>query len=181
MASERTSMLRRLADRGGATAVELALVFPVLVSLIFGTWALGWALYFLCKLAGLGAYLGPVITSTSRPTMGFTAFDYFKGIARGGDFLAFMPTILGAALALAIIASFDALLCAKLVIAPGEPRRDGDRSIGSIEVPIAIGGSDERLGQHPARLKRADELAQEVGRGIVAERRWVPRAHCAEH
>ena len=95
---------------------------PIIVAV-----ALGCALYFLCKLAGLGAYLGPVITSTSRPTMGFTAFDYFHGMARGGDFLAFMPTILGAALALAIIASFDALLCAKLVIAPGEPRRDGDR------------------------------------------------------
>jgi SulP family sulfate permease len=95
---------------------------PIIVAI-----ALGCALYFFCKLVGLGAYLGPVITSASRPTMGFTAFDYFHGIARGGDFLAFMPTILGAALALAIIASIDALLCAKLVIAPGEPRRDGDR------------------------------------------------------
>ena len=122
---------------------------PIIVAI-----ALGCALYFLCKLVGLGAYLGPVITSTSRPTMGFTAFDYFQGIARGGDFLAFMPTILGAALALAIIASFDALLCAKLVIAPGEPRRDGDRlllrlgvgnvaaaCIGGITSGINIGAS----------------------------------------
>ena len=37
--------LRGLADRAGATAVELALVIPVLVAIIFGTWALGWALY----------------------------------------------------------------------------------------------------------------------------------------
>ena len=76
--------------------------------------------------------------------MGFTAFDYFHGIARGGDFLEFMPTILGGALALAIIASIDALLCAKLVTAPGEPRRDGDRllfRLGAGNVAAAcIGG-----------------------------------------
>jgi sulfate permease, SulP family len=112
---------------------------PIIVAI-----ALGSALYFLCKLVGLGAYLGPVITSASRPTMGFTAFDYFHGIARGGDFLEFMPTILGGALALAIIASIDALLCAKLVTAPGEPRRDGDRllfRLGAGNVAAAcIGG-----------------------------------------
>jgi SulP family sulfate permease len=112
---------------------------PIIVAI-----ALGWALYFFCKLIGLGAYLGPVITSASRPTMGFTAFDYFHGIARGGDFLEFMPTILGGALALAIIASIDALLCAKIVTAPGEPRREGDRllfRLGAGNVAAAcIGG-----------------------------------------
>ena len=41
--------------------------------------------------------------------------------------LAFLPTIFGGALALAIIASIDSLLCTKLVTAAGEPRRDGDR------------------------------------------------------
>ena len=41
--------------------------------------------------------------------------------------MAFAPTIVAGALALAIIASIDALLCTKLVTAPGEPRRDGDR------------------------------------------------------
>jgi MFS superfamily sulfate permease-like transporter len=79
-----------------------------------------------------------------QTTVGFTAFDYFHGIARGGDFLEFMPTILGGALALAIIASIDALLCAKLVTAPGEPRRDGDRllfRLGAGNVAAAcIGG-----------------------------------------
>jgi MFS superfamily sulfate permease-like transporter len=112
---------------------------PIIVAI-----ALGCVLYFLCKLIGLGAYLGPVITSASRPTMGFTAFDYFHGIALGGDFLDFMPTIFGGALALAIIASIDALLCAKLVTAPGEPRRDGDRllfRLGAGNVAAAcIGG-----------------------------------------
>ncbi len=122
---------------------------PIIVAIV-----LGCALYFFCRLIGLGAYLGPVITSASRPTMGFTAFDYFHGVARGGDFLEFVPTILGGALALAIIASIDALLCAKLVTAPGEPRRDGDRlllrlgvgnvaaaCIGGITSGINIGAS----------------------------------------
>ncbi len=122
---------------------------PIIVAIV-----LGCALYFFCRLIGLGAYLGPVITSASRPTMGFTAFDYFHGVARGGDFLEFVPAILGGALALAIIASIDALLCAKLVTAPGEPRRDGDRlllrlgvgnvaaaCIGGITSGINIGAS----------------------------------------
>jgi sulfate permease, SulP family len=100
----------------------LAKIPPILVAI-----AVGCALYYLCELIGLGDYLGPVIASASRPTMGLTAYVYFEGIARGGDFFAFVPTILGGALALAIIASIDALLCAKLVTAPGEPRSDGDR------------------------------------------------------
>ena len=48
--------------------------------------AVGWILYFLCNFVGLGAYLGPLITSVSRPTMGVTALEYFEGVVRGGDF-----------------------------------------------------------------------------------------------
>ncbi len=59
--------------------------------------------------------------------MGLTAFPYFVDLKRSGDLLAFLPTIFGGAVALAIIASIDALLCTKLVTAPGEPRRNGDR------------------------------------------------------
>jgi len=55
-----------------------------------------------------------------------------------------VPTIVGGALALAIIASIDALLCAKLVTASGEPRRDGDRllfrlGIGNVAAACAGG------------------------------------------
>ena len=39
-------LARRLAvDRAGTTAVELALIFPVLATCIFGIWTLGWGLY----------------------------------------------------------------------------------------------------------------------------------------
>ncbi len=117
----------------------LAKIPPILVAI-----GVGCALYDLCELVGLGDYLGPVIASVSRPTMGLTAYVYFEGVARGGDFLSFVPTILGGALALAIIASIDALLCAKLVTAPGEPRSDGDRllvrlGVGNVAAACAGG------------------------------------------
>ena len=95
---------------------------PMLVGIV-----LGCVLYYACQLAGLGTALGPVIASQQRATMGLTAFPYFADLKRSGDLLAFLPTIFGGAIALAIIASIDALLCTKLVTAPGEPRRNGDR------------------------------------------------------
>jgi Flp pilus assembly protein TadG len=39
------SLSRRLADRSGAAAVELALVMPLLILFLFGIWELGWGLY----------------------------------------------------------------------------------------------------------------------------------------
>ncbi len=45
MAVPSTFSLRRLGDRSGSAVVELALVFPVLVMVIFGIWYMGWALY----------------------------------------------------------------------------------------------------------------------------------------
>ena len=112
---------------------------PIIVAIV-----VGWTLYLLCNFVGLGAYLGPLITSVSRPTMGVTALEYFEGLARGGDFLEFVPTIVGGAVALAIIASIDALLCARLVTATGEPRRNGDQllvrlGIGNIATACAGG------------------------------------------
>jgi anti-anti-sigma regulatory factor len=59
--------------------------------------------------------------------MGLTALPYLADFARGGQMAVLLPTVVSAALALAIIASIDALLCAKLVTAPGEPRPNGDR------------------------------------------------------
>jgi sulfate permease, SulP family len=95
---------------------------PMLVGI-----GVGVALYYLAKLVGLGGYLGPIIASGPRVAIGPTAAPYFAGLAHAPNFIALLPMILGGALALAIIASIDALLCAKIVTAPGEPRRDGDR------------------------------------------------------
>jgi sulfate permease, SulP family len=94
---------------------------PMLIGIV-----LGCALYYFCQAIGLGAYLGPVIANQERATMGLTAFPYFSDLKHSGDLLAFAPTIVSGALALAMIASIDALLCTKLVAASAEPRRNGD-------------------------------------------------------
>jgi sulfate permease, SulP family len=94
---------------------------PILVGIV-----LGCALYCLFQFVGLGSHLGPVIANQERATIGLTAFPYFADLKRSGDLFAFAPTIIGGAVALAMIASIDALLCTKLVTALSEPRRDGD-------------------------------------------------------
>jgi sulfate permease, SulP family len=120
---------------------------------------LGCILYYLAKLVGLGAYLGPIIASGPRATIGPTAFPYFAGLAHAGNFVVLIPTILGGALALAIIASIDALLCAKLVMAPGEPRRDGDRLLMRLGVgnlaAACIGGITSGINIGPSIANRA--------------------------
>ena len=95
---------------------------PMLVGILVGC-----ALYYFWLTVGLGAHLGPVIANQERAYMGLTAFPYFSALKHSGDLLAFAPIIVGGALALAMIASIDALLCTKLAAAPGEPRQNGDR------------------------------------------------------
>jgi sulfate permease, SulP family len=96
---------------------------PMLTGFCFGC-----ALYYVCRLVGLGALLGPVMAGASTSTLlQFSAFPYFARLDDTATLLAFAPTIVGGALALAIVASIDALLCTKLVTAPGEQRRDSDR------------------------------------------------------
>jgi len=94
---------------------------PIIIAMV-----VGWSVFLLCKFIGLGAYLGPLINSVSSPAIGVTSLEYFEGLVHGGAFLQVAPTIVGGAVALAIIASIDALLCAKLVTAPDEPRRNGE-------------------------------------------------------
>src|SRR5271154_1364965 len=120
---------------------------------------LGCILYYVGVLAGLGSYLGPIITSGPRAAIGPTAFPYFGGLARDNDLIALLPTILGGALALAMIASIDALLCAKLVTAPGEPRVDGDRllirlGVGNLAA-ACIGGITSGINIGPSIANRA--------------------------
>lgn len=94
---------------------------PMLVAI-----AVGCLLYYGLQLGGYGAYLGPVIAKEPAAAVGLTALPYFAELTISGVIPAFAPTIVGGALALAMIASIDALLCAKLVATPGEPRRDGN-------------------------------------------------------
>jgi sulfate permease, SulP family len=50
----------------------------------------------------------------------------FVDVLRAPGIAVLLPTIVGGALALAIIGSIDALLCAKLLARPGEPKLNGD-------------------------------------------------------
>ena len=148
-----TQVHRHLAEIKPLSLVIAAVTFATMwkagkllpkVPPIIAAIAVGWTLHFVCNLIGLGNYVGPLITSVTRPTMGVTALEYFRGIAHGRDLLEFLPTIVGGAVALAIIASIDALLCTKLVTASGEPRRNGDQllvrlGIGNIAA-ACVGG-----------------------------------------
>ena len=95
---------------------------PVLTALAVGT-----ALYYAIRLSGFSALLGPTIGT--RPPQPLT--DYlppnFAGVLKQGGLVSLGVTVVLSALALAIIAAFDALLCAKLTTLPGDPRIDGDR------------------------------------------------------
>jgi sulfate permease, SulP family len=127
---------------------------PVLVGIGVGS-----LLYYVGKLAGLGPYLGPVVASGPRAAIGLTAFPYFAGLAHRGDLVALAPTILGGAFALAMIASIDALLCAKLVALPGEPRSGGDQllvRLGMANVAAAcVGGITGGINIGPSIANRS--------------------------
>ena len=90
---------------------------PVLVGLGVGT-----ILYYACGLAGFGLQLGSTIGSGLFNSYKLPNFPQFGELARSASLLSLLPTIVGGALALAIIASIDALLCAKLLARPGDPQ-----------------------------------------------------------
>ena len=94
---------------------------PMLTGFFFGC-----ALYYVLRLVGYCSLLGPVMATASTSKLQFSALPYFARLEDTKTFLAFVPTIIGGALALAIVASTDALLCTKLVTPPGESRRDSD-------------------------------------------------------
>jgi MFS superfamily sulfate permease-like transporter len=77
---------------------------PVITGITVGT-----GLYYLLQAVGLGALLGPVIGSEHVAGTGLSAFPYFADLARVADLRAIVPTIVAGALALAIVASMDAL------------------------------------------------------------------------
>lgn len=95
---------------------------PVIVGIAVGT-----GLYYLADGLGLRAYLGPVIGGEPFAGLGLTTFPYISDLMRVDGLFVVVTTIVAGALALALIASLDALLCAKLVKPIGERTADGDR------------------------------------------------------
>ena len=121
--------------------------------------ATGTVVYYLLGLAGLGSYLGPTIGIAPFAEYKLPNIPRFADLARTPGVLALVPTIVGGALALAIIASIDALLCIKLLTRPGDPKVDGDRllvRLGTANVLCAsLGGITGGLNIGPSRDNKA--------------------------
>lgn len=95
---------------------------PVITGLAAGT-----ILYYALSFAGLLGSLGPTIgAQPPHPLSNYVPPDFLV-LWRSSGFASLAPTIILSALALAIIAAFDALLCAKLTTQAGDARVNGDK------------------------------------------------------
>src|SRR5581483_3218341 len=86
---------------------------PVLVGFVVAT-----VLYYLLVVLGFAVDLGPVIGGSTHAPLALSPLAKFAPFAEDPSFWDMTPTILGGALALALIASIDALLCARLASQP---------------------------------------------------------------
>ena len=134
--------------------VLLPRVPPLLVGLLAGT-----VVYYAMIVAGLGADLGPAIGDAPSPELTPPMFPRFVELAHHPGLGAIVPTIVGGALALALIASIDALLCARLLAQPGDQPVDGDRLLvrlgaGNV-VAACFGGITSGLNLGPSLVNRA--------------------------
>jgi len=127
---------------------------PLAVGLAVGT-----VLYYAFGLSGFGGALGPTIGSVPFNSYKLPNFPHFGELARSAGVVSILPTIVGGALALALIASIDALLCAKLLSRPGEPKVDGDRLLMRLGVANVLaagaGGITGGFNIGPSRDNRA--------------------------
>lgn len=97
---------------------------PLLVGL-----GIGLAVYYALVLAGLSAWLGPTIGTLSPTASMPHPYAALADMALLGQLLNLTTVIVPGALALALIAAIDAMLCAKLVSRPGDPRHDSNRML----------------------------------------------------
>jgi SulP family sulfate permease len=166
-----TPFLHALKDAAHAKPLSVAIAIAV----ILATWnskkllpkvppiaiglAVGTVLYYAFGLAGLGSALGPTIGSAPFSAYKLPNFPQFGELMRAPGILSLVPTIVGSALALALIASIDALLCAKILARPGEPKVNGDRllmRLGAGNVLAAgCGGITGGMNIGPSRDNRA--------------------------
>jgi MFS superfamily sulfate permease-like transporter len=127
---------------------------PVLVGLGCGT-----LIYYAIALAGLGDMLGPAIGPLTASAAMRTVLVDFSGLPMAVPLEQSAAVILSGALALAIIASIDALLCAKLTSLPGELRAGDDRLLVRLGIANAIsagfGGITSGINIGPSLANRA--------------------------
>ncbi|MBR1123503.1 SLC26A/SulP transporter family protein [Bradyrhizobium lablabi] len=127
---------------------------PLLVGL-----GCGIVLYYALVAIGLGDLLGPVIGELTASAAMRTVLVDFSGLAMAQSLEHSVTVILSGALALAIIASIDALLCAKLASQPGELRAGDDRLLIRLGIANAVsagfGGITNGINIGPSLVNRA--------------------------
>jgi SulP family sulfate permease len=131
-----------------------AKVPPVLVGL-----GCGIIIYYAFVLAGFGDLLGPVIGPPTASAAMRTVWVDFSGLPMAVPLENSAPMILSSALALAVIASIDALLCAKLTSEPGALRAGDDNLLIRLGVANAVsagfGGITSGINIGPSLTNRA--------------------------
>lgn len=99
-------------------------VSPTILGLVAGT-----LLYYFFKLVGLGAHLGPVIGSVPVALPDFGVALEMIRVLTGPSIEPLIPTLIGAALSVAVVASLDAMLCARIIATDAHKRVDGNREL----------------------------------------------------
>jgi SulP family sulfate permease len=109
---------------------------PVLIGLGCGIIA-----YYGIVVLGFGDMLGPIIGPPTASAAMRTVLVDFSGLQMTAPLQSSASVILSSALALAIVASIDALLCAKLTSQPGELRAGDDSLLIRLGIANAVSAS----------------------------------------
>jgi sulfate permease, SulP family len=109
---------------------------PVLIGLGCGIIA-----YYGMVVLGFGGMLGPIIGPPTASAAMRTVLVDFSGLPMTAPLQSSASVILSSALALAIVASIDALLCAKLTSQPGELRAGDDSLLIRLGIANAVSAS----------------------------------------
>jgi SulP family sulfate permease len=127
---------------------------PILIGL-----GCGIAAYYLVFLAGFADLLGPLIGPLTASAAMRTVWIDFSGLPIALPLESSISVILPGALALAVIASIDALLCAKLTSQPGELRAGDDGLLIRLGIANAasavFGGITSGINIGPSLTNRA--------------------------
>jgi SulP family sulfate permease len=127
---------------------------PVLIGLGCGIVA-----YYGLVVLGLSDWLGPIIGPKTASAAMRTVLVDFSGLPMAAPLESSASVILPSALALAIIAAIDALLCAKLTSQPGDLRAGDDRLLIRLGIANAVsagfGGITNGINIGPSLTNRA--------------------------
>jgi MFS superfamily sulfate permease-like transporter len=119
----------------------------------------GIIVYYAIVLAGFGDMLGPMIGPPTASAAMRTVWVDFSDLPMAAPLESSASTILSSALALAVIASIDALLCAKLTSKPGELSAGDDKLLIRLGIANAaaagVGGITSGINIGPSLTNRA--------------------------